>query len=293
MIHFLFPSFVSKGRDRRVPISRVIQLRAPLKTVLFRDGGVSHVLKSSCIRPYTPVFRARLPCPHKKCRVFRGALNSLCVLVCVFVSFPSLAVAEPPSGIQPLHQLPLSHMYSLVQGDSIRALFTAQEQEDFLHELEKHPPEWDQLHDPPGKEHGARLFILNRRRDDLREGHSLLTQRIAFVWSGILGEYHDTHKGIKVVMGPHPTQTTWGIVRFKPVGLPNEMVAIPPPALLTSLKERITKGESLEIGILFTGTLIPWESIIYGFSHDGLEQGMVMPVVHVDGVRYFFNTKTE
>jgi len=40
--------------------------RAPLKTVLFRDGGVSRVLKSSCIRPYTPVFRARLPCPHKK-----------------------------------------------------------------------------------------------------------------------------------------------------------------------------------------------------------------------------------
>ncbi len=41
-------------------------LRAPLKTLLFRDGGVSRVLKSSCIRPYIPVFRARLPCPHKK-----------------------------------------------------------------------------------------------------------------------------------------------------------------------------------------------------------------------------------
>ena len=52
-------------------------IRAPLKTVLFRDGGVSRVLKSSCIRPYTPVFRARLPCPHKKCLVFRGAHNML------------------------------------------------------------------------------------------------------------------------------------------------------------------------------------------------------------------------
>ncbi len=40
-------------------------LRAPLKTVLFREGGVSRVLTSSCIRPYTPVFRARLPCPHQ------------------------------------------------------------------------------------------------------------------------------------------------------------------------------------------------------------------------------------
>ncbi len=28
-------------------------IRAPLKTVLFRDGGVCRVLKSSCIRPYT------------------------------------------------------------------------------------------------------------------------------------------------------------------------------------------------------------------------------------------------
>jgi len=224
----------------------------------------------------------------------RGShLFSLLTILCLLTWFPSLANAEPPSGVQPLHQRHTSQIYSLIKGDSIRPLFTAQEQEAFLHELEKHPPEWDQLHDPPGEEHGTRLFILNRRRDDLREGHSLLKQRIAFVWSGILGEYQDKYKGIKVVMGPHPTQTTWGIVRFKPVGLPNEMIAIPPPALLTALKDRITKAESLEIGILFTGTLIPWESIIYGFSHDGLEQGMVMPVVQVDGVRYFFHAKTD
>ncbi len=55
--------------------------RAPLKTVLFRDGGVSRVLKSSCIRPYTPVFRAWLPCPHKKCRVFRGTLHSISLIL--------------------------------------------------------------------------------------------------------------------------------------------------------------------------------------------------------------------
>ena len=44
--------------------------RVPLKTVLFREGGVSRVLKSSCIRTYIPVFRAQLPCPHKKILVF-------------------------------------------------------------------------------------------------------------------------------------------------------------------------------------------------------------------------------
>jgi len=57
------------------PHREPIILRAPLKTVLFREGGVSRVLKSSCIRPYTPVFRARFPCPHKKILVFRGTLN--------------------------------------------------------------------------------------------------------------------------------------------------------------------------------------------------------------------------
>jgi len=74
-VYFNFPT------QRLIPRHRANQkkvkvLRAPLKTVLFRDGGVSHVLKSSCIRPYTPVFRARLPCPYKKCRVFKGALKS-------------------------------------------------------------------------------------------------------------------------------------------------------------------------------------------------------------------------
>jgi len=52
----------------------IMDLRAPLKTVLFRDGGVSRVLQSSCIRPYTPVFRAQIPCPHKKCRVLEVPL---------------------------------------------------------------------------------------------------------------------------------------------------------------------------------------------------------------------------
>ncbi len=205
----------------------------------------------------------------------------------LFVSCPLLSSAAPPSGIQPLQQLHHGDVHSLIKDRSVRPLLTAQEQEAFLNELEKQPPEWDQLHDPPGEEHGAKLFDLNRQRDDLREGHPLLHQRIAFVWSGILREFHDEHQGFKVVMGPHPTQTSWGIVRFKPTGLPHEMVALPSSSGLQALNTQIDDGKPLEIGILFTGTLIPWESIIYGFSHDGLEQGMVMPIVHIDGVQYF------
>ena len=72
-------STFARKRSNAWDVSRVIDpptyLRAPLKTVLFRDGGVSLVLKSSCNRLHTAVFRARLPCPHKKCLVFRGALN--------------------------------------------------------------------------------------------------------------------------------------------------------------------------------------------------------------------------
>ena len=63
------------------------------------------------------------------------------------------------------------------------------------------------------------------------------------------------------------------------------MVAVPSAA--GRLRDRRAKEESVEIGILFTGTLIPWESIIYAFSHDGAEQGLIMPVVQVDGVRFF------
>ena len=74
-------------------------------------------------------------------------------------------------GVQTLHQLLKSDVHSLIQDDFIRPLLTAQEQETFLTELEKQPPVWDKLHDPPGEEHGARLFVLNRQRDDLREGH--------------------------------------------------------------------------------------------------------------------------
>ncbi|MDT7041024.1 hypothetical protein [Candidatus Nitronereus thalassa] len=192
-----------------------------------------------------------------------------------------------------MHELQGTDAHSLIKDLSIRPLLTATEQESFLFELEQQPPPWDQLHDPPGEEHGARLFDLNRHRDDLREGNPLLNQRIAFVWSGFLHEFHEKHNGYKVVIGPHPTQTRWGIVRFKPTGLPNEMVTIPSPLLAPVIKEHIAKGHPPEIGILFTGTLIPWESIIYGFSHDGLEQGMIMPVVQIEAVQYFIEDRSD
>ena len=196
-------------------------------------------------------------------------------------------LADPPSGIQPLESLP--HDRPSFSGEPIRTLLTAADQERFLNELEKQPPDWNQLHDPPGEELGIRLFDFNRQRDAVREGHPLLSQRVAFWWAGVLGEYREAHRGFSVVMGPEFTQTTWGLVRFKPLQLPHEMVAVPSAAGLRTLLDRHAKGERVEIGILFTGRLIPWESIIYAFSHDGTEQGLIMPVVQIDGIRYFLH----
>ena len=67
---------VLKRLSAKTP-NRESRLKTPLKTVLFRDDGVSHVLKSSCIGPYTAIFRAWLPCPHTKILVFRGALRKM------------------------------------------------------------------------------------------------------------------------------------------------------------------------------------------------------------------------
>ena len=220
---------------------------------------------------------------NRRPRLFRMAVS---VLLAFSLGLSLECLAGPPSGIRPLESLPQSR--TPFTGEPIRTLLTAADQERFLNELEKQPPDWNQLHDPPGEELGARLFDFNRQRDALREGHPLMSQRVAFWWSGVLGEYREADQGFSVVMGPEFTKTTWGLVRFKPLQLPYEMVAVPSVAGLRTLLDRHAKGEHVEIGILFTGTLIPWESIIYAFSHDGTDQGLIMPVVQIDGVRYFF-----
>ena len=217
-----------------------------------------------------------------------SATSCVLFVFSLFLSMDCIAGAGPPSGIQPLEPLP--HTHAPFADESVRPLLTPADQELFLNELEKQPPDWDQLRDRPGEEHGARLFDFNRQRDASREGHPLLNRRVTFWWSGVLGEYRETHRGFTVVMGPAFSQTTWGLVRFKPQMLPHEMVAVPSPAVLQTIRDRRAKGEPVEIGILFTGTLIPWESIIYAFSHDGMEQGLIMPVVQVDGVRYFLRS---
>jgi hypothetical protein len=192
-------------------------------------------------------------------------------------------------GIGPLHNLSNEQAHTLVPSHS-RPLLTSTDQENFLKELEGDVPNWSLLHDPPNEELGERLFAFNRKRDNARESHVLLHQPIAFLWSGLVRQYVPEHQGFTIAMGPDFTETAWGIVRFKPVGLPQNMIAIPSPEFRSYLEQQLAQGNKVEIKILFTGRLIPDESIIYTFSHDNPNQGMIMPVVHLEEIQYFLQS---
>jgi hypothetical protein len=165
--------------------------------------------------------------------------------------------------------------------------------ESYLTDLEGSVPDWESLQDQEGEEHGERLFAFNRKRDAQREGHTFLAQPIAFLWSGILRHYDMKRGGFTLALGPDYTKTSWGIVRFKPMGIPDVMVALPSPALRTKYRKALKKKEEIEIAVLFIGRLVPDESIVYAFSHEEPGVGMIMPVVQVEKVQYFLKPKTE
>jgi len=193
-------------------------------------------------------------------------------------------------GIQPLSDLQ-GQSPDAILSSSVRPLLSAKEQETFLQELEGLPPNWNTLKNPDHTEQSERLFQLNRERDEARLVHqNLIQQSIAFLWSGTLRRYLPEYQGFSVALGPELTSTSWGIVRFKPMGLPDYLVAIPSLELARQFLAQQENGEHIEIGIIFIGTLVADESLIYGFSHDGKEEGMILPVVQIHDVRYFFKT---
>ena len=197
---------------------------------------------------------------------------------------------QSPKGIAALHYLSNTSAYALV-ADNARPLLTARDQESFLKELEGQAPNWALLHDQPDEEIGERLFTFNRIRDQAREGHPLLDRHIAFLWSGILRQYVPQHRGFRVAIGPEFTKTAWGVVRFKPFGLPDDLIAIPSADLRAALQRQLAERKKVEIKILFSGRLVPDESIMYAFSHDDPNQGMIIPVVQTEKVQFFLPSK--
>jgi hypothetical protein len=205
------------------------------------------------------------------------------------LQFPDGVSGQSPiaRGIQPLIQLENQTLHQLIPRN-IRPLLLPEEQEKFLQELEGEPPDWPTLQSPDHTEQSERLFKLNRERDEARVIHKhILHQPIAFVWSGFLREYMPEYQGFSVALGPELTSTSWGIVRFKPMELPNYLVAVPSPERVKEFRIQQQHGEQIAIGVLFFGTLVADESLIYSFSHDQKDAGMILPVVQIQNVRYF------
>ena len=217
-------------------------------------------------------------------------LYSLALLnLWVGLQFPDQVSGQPPTakGIQPLIQLESQSLHQLIP-KNIRPLLLPKEQEQFLQELEGHPPDWHTLQSLDHTEQSERLFQLNRARDETRLIHKdILQQPIAFLWSGFLRRYMPEYQGFLVALGPELTSTAWGIVRFKPMGLPDYLVAIPSLESAKQIQSQQQKGEQIAIGVLFFGTLVADESLIYSFSHDQKGDGMILPVVQIEDVRYF------
>ena len=171
---------------------------------------------------------------------------------------------------------------------STRLMNDAASLEQWLVALDGAPPDWAAVygrgHRDPG--HDDRLFALNRKRDAKREGKPAIQWPVAFVWYGELSTFDPKASGFHVTVGPKFIQTRWGTVRFKPDGMPGNLMAVPNPSLRESLRRRVGKGERVEIDVVMTGRVIPEESLIYDFSHDEEGRGLIMPVVLIERIDY-------
>ena len=196
--------------------------------------------------------------------------------------------ASIPQGVRPLNLLGKKPLESFVpQGSTF--LNESKSIEKFLTNLEGTPPDWKYLYGSNVDERYDRLFEEMEQRDTARIGNPSLTQRLTFIWHGNLTEYRSEHKGFGVAIGPEKIETAWGIIRFKIAEHPFEMVAVPPPDLLESFKEKRAKGGQLDIIIMFTGKLIPEESLMYDFSTEKEGVGMILPIMELDQVDYLFS----
>jgi len=189
-------------------------------------------------------------------------------------------------GIQPLLELDGQSIHGLIPASS-QYLILSGEIEQFLQKLESTPPDWTQLRHSDITRQSERLFQFNRQRDKARAAkNAILEKPVAFLWAGILRQYLPEYQGFSLALGPELTHTSWGIIRFKPLDLPNYLVAVPSLALRKELLVRQKQGEHIEIVVICIGALVPDESLIYGFSHDGHQKGMILPVVSIQNILY-------
>ena len=209
------------------------------------------------------------------------------VLTLAVLLSPAAALSDSRVGIGPLTDISLADIKSALPPDT-HVLIGRKEIESFLNALEKAPPDWAAVyghgHHDPG--HDERLFNLNRERDAARKGNPVLQWRVAFVWMGQLSRFDFEDSGYPVSIGPEFTQTGWGMVRFKAEDMPANLRAVPIRKLRAPIRVRMANQEKIEVAVVFVGTLIPEESIVYDFSHDEEGLGLIMPVVRVEHTLY-------
>jgi hypothetical protein len=210
------------------------------------------------------------------------------LLSCQYVLGPSHAYSQTDlaNGVQPLVELKGQSLHDFIPVH-VQPLVVPQDIEQFLRKLENVPPDWSQFRHDDMTKQSERLFQLNRQRDTLRMAKNvLLKQPVAFLWAGLLRHYSPEFHGFTLALGPELTTTSWGIVRFKPLELPDYLIAVPTLAVRKKLLARQQRGEHIDVLVLCIGTLVSDESLIYGFSHDGHQDGMILPVVSVQKILY-------
>lgn len=207
------------------------------------------------------------------------------LLFCTCFLLPATSRSEDDPGPRPLRTIALAKLDQLLPSGT-HVLIDRGSIESFLAVLEGTPPDWRTVygrgHHDSG--HDERLFNLNRERDAARERNPTLMWRVAFVWTGELSHFDADSQSYSIAVGPELTQTSWGVVRFKPEEFPGNLRVKPDKQLVDRIDKSLRHHEPVQVSIVMVGTLIPNESVIYDFSHEEEGVGLIMPVVKVEQV---------
>jgi len=198
----------------------------------------------------------------------------------------SVVLGQEAEGIRPLLTSGLNELQRSLPHDT-RFLTDAHSIETFLKLVDDAPPDWAAVYGHGS--HDERLFALNRERDQLRQGRVEAPGLVTFFWDGELSDYDPRLGGFRIAIGPRMIPTMWGLVRFKPEGLPSELVAVVSSQTRNALQKDAVARTKVVIIVAMTGRLIPEESIIYDFAHDEPGKGMVMPVVRIERLDYLLS----
>ncbi|RPH77401.1 MAG: hypothetical protein EHM80_12610, partial [Nitrospiraceae bacterium] len=184
--------------------------------------------------------------------------------------------AEDALGTRPLLTIAHKDLHTILPLDC-RILIDPHSIEQFLDALDGNPPDWNLVygHGHHDSDLDDRLFALNRERDAKRAEKKALQWTVVFLWSGELSRYDPMTGGFGLAIGPIFTPTRWGVVRFKPEEVPSNLIVIPDSITRDALRRQLDAGRKIDLEVAMVGRLIPDESLVYDFSHDTEDLGII------------------